>query len=149
MAARGASTIITSGPITPIGWPPPHGTRSEPTTRARRYTLRVLKRTQEIQDILLLALREFVKELSYDSVCFGPRTPVLLYGPFQISGSSVVKKKDALSQPPQGCGSKLSRRCLPLTVAVGNSIAHVVKRKVGVQVNLLCAQRCNSGTSRM
>jgi hypothetical protein len=73
---------------------------SKPKTRARRYTLLVLKRTQEIQDILLLALREFAKEFSYDSVCFGPRTPVLLYRAFQISGSSVVKKEDTLSEPP-------------------------------------------------
>jgi len=59
---------------------------------------------------------------------------VLLYGPFQISGSSVVKKKDALSQPPQGCGSKLSRRCLTLTDAVRKANAHIMERKVGVQV---------------
>lgn len=79
---------------------PPDGTRSKPKTRARRYPLRILKRTQEIQDILLLALQEFAKEFSYDSICFGPRAPVLLYGAFQISGSSVVKKEEALAEPP-------------------------------------------------
>jgi hypothetical protein len=66
----------------------------------------VLKRTQEIQDVLLLALRELTKKFSYNSIRFGPRTPGLLNGALQISGSSVVKKKDALSEPPQGRGSK-------------------------------------------
>jgi hypothetical protein len=69
---------------------------------ARGKPLRVLKRTQEIQDVLLLALRQLAKRFPYNSIRFGPRTPVLLYGTLQISGSSVVKKKDALSEPPQG-----------------------------------------------
>ena len=68
---------------------------------------------------------------------------MLLYGAFQISGSSIVKKKDALSKPPQRCGSKFSRRCLTLTDAVRKPIAHVVERKIGVKVNLLCAERCD------
>ena len=110
---------------------------------------RVLKRTQEVQDIPLLALRELIKKFSYDCIRFGPRTPVLLYGPFQISGSSVVKKKDALSQPPQGCGSKLSRRCLTLTDAVRKANAHIMERKVGVQVNLLCAERRDRRSPRL
>ncbi len=75
-------------------------------TRGMPGTRRLLKRTQEIQDILLLALRESVKKFSYNSIRFGPRTPGLLNGALQISGSSVVKKKDALSEPPQGRGSK-------------------------------------------
>ena len=57
---------------------------------------------------------------------------MFLNGPFQISGSSVVKKKGALSEPPQGCGSKLSRRCLTLTDAVRKPIAHAVERKIRV-----------------
>jgi hypothetical protein len=52
---------------------------------------RTLERSQEIQDILLLALRELAKTFSYNSIRFGPRTPVLLYGAFQIFGSSVMK----------------------------------------------------------
>ena len=59
------------------------------------------------------------------------------------SRPTVMKEEDALSKPPQGCGSKLSRRCLTLTDAVRKPIAHVVERKVGVQVNLLCAERCD------
>src|SRR5215469_6364919 len=59
-----------------------------------------LKGTQEIKDILLLTLRELVKEFSYNSIRFGPRTPVLLYGAFQIFCSAIVKKKGALAEPP-------------------------------------------------
>ena len=108
-----------------------------------------LKGTQEIKDILLLTLRELVKEFSDNPIRFGPRTPVLLYGAFQIFCSPIVKKKDALSEAPQGCGSKFSRRCLTLTDAVSKAYAHIVERKVGVQVDLLCAERCNSRVPRM
>src|SRR5262245_50982780 len=110
--------------------------------------MRVSKRTQEIQDVLLLALRELVKEFSYNSIRFGPRTRVLSYGAFQISGSSVVKKKDALSEPPQGRGSKFSRCRLTLTDAVRKPIAHIVEREVGVQVNVLCAECCDGRRPR-
>ena len=107
-----------------------------------------LKGTQEIKDILLLNLRELVKEFSYNSIRFGPRTPVLLYGAFQIFCSPIVKKKDALAEPPQGCGSKFSRRGLTLTDAVSKPYAHIVKRKVGVHVNFLRAERCDRGSPR-
>jgi len=110
--------------------------------------MRPSKRTQEIQDVLLLALRELAKKFSHNSIRFGSRTPVLLYRPFQIAGSSVVKKKDVLSEPPQRCGSKFPRRCLTLTDAIRKPIAHVVERKVGVQVNVLCAERCDGRSPR-
>jgi type IV secretion system protein VirB10 len=73
---------------------------------------------------------------------------VLSYGAFQISGSSVVKEKDALPEPPQGRGSKFSRCRLTLTDAVRKPTAHIVEREVGVQVNVLCAERCDGKSPR-
>jgi hypothetical protein len=57
---------------------------------------------------------------------------VFLDCPFQITGSAIMKEENALSEPPERRGPKLSRRCLTLTDAVSESIPHVAERKVGV-----------------
>ena len=59
-----------------------------------------------------------------------------------------MKEEDALSEPPEGRGPKLSRRCLTLSDAVSEPVPHVVKRKVGVQVNQLSAERCDGRSPR-
>jgi hypothetical protein len=63
---------------------------------------RPLKRTQEIQKILLLALSQSGKKTSHNSIRLGSRTPVFSDCPFQIRSSAVMKEEDALSEPPKG-----------------------------------------------
>ena len=59
-----------------------------------------------------------------------------------------MKEEDALSEPPEGRGTKLSGRCLALSNAVREPLPHVVERKIGEQVNLLSAERCDGRSSR-
>jgi hypothetical protein len=103
-----------------------------------------LKRTQEIQEVLLLALFQAVEKPPHYPIRLGPPTPVFPDCAFQIRGPAVMKEEDALSKSPEGGGPKLSRRGLALTDPVGEPVPHVVKRKVGVQICRLSAERCDS-----
>src|SRR6266851_5190818 len=58
-----------------------------------------------------------------------------------------MKEEDTLPESPEGRGPKLSRRGLALTNPVGESLPHVVKRKVGVQICRLSAESCDSGSA--
>src|SRR6266404_6531581 len=80
-------------------------------------------------------------------ISLGPWTPVFLDCPLQIPGPTVMKEEDTLPESPEGRGPKLSRRGLALTNPVGESVPHVVKRKVGVQICGLSAESCDSGSA--
>src|ERR1700680_4238651 len=58
-----------------------------------------------------------------------------------------MKEEDALPESPEGGGPKLPRRGLALTNPVGESLPHVVKRKVGVQICRLSAESGDSGSA--
>jgi len=104
-----------------------------------------LKRTQEIQNILLLALRQSIEKSSHNFIRLGTWTPMFLDCPVQIRGSAVMKEEDALSEPPERRCTKLSGSRLALTDSISEPTPHVVERKVGEQIDRLFTERRDRG----
>jgi hypothetical protein len=84
----------------------------------------LLKRTQEIQDVLFLGLWQVTERLD-DRVCFGG---VIIAGVAalmrldrleQVRCAAVMEKKNTLAHPPQGSGAELSRASLSLRDPIG------------------------------
>lgn len=66
----------------------------------------MLQGTQEVQDILLLALTEVVEVLLHSSG-FAALAAVRLDGPHEISRAAIVQQEYSLSQAPQWRGTEL------------------------------------------
>ena len=86
---------------------------------ARRRPRR-LQRAQEIEQVLLLALRQAVKD-SDDAVGFRALAGVGFDGLEQVGSSSVVQEEDSLAESPQGRGAEFVRACGALRNSVGQS----------------------------
>src|SRR5277367_568742 len=64
-----------------------------------------LKRSQEIQNLLLLRRIQVVEELLLHSGRFATVAGVLLNRVDQVRGAPIVQQEDALSEPPQRCST--------------------------------------------
>lgn len=71
------------------------------------------KRTQEIQQVLLLARRQAI-EVPDDGVGFRARTGMILDDLKQIGSSSVMQEKQALTESPEWRRAELIGSCRPL-----------------------------------
>ena len=106
----------------------------------------MLKRTQEIQDVLFLGLWQIPERLD-DRVCFGgvilvrAATLMRLDRLEQVRCAAVMEKKKTLAYPPQGSGAELARARLPLRDPIGQTWPHEMDQQIGEKIDGLIAQR--------
>src|SRR5437879_7083404 len=116
-----------------------------------RHALRIaegpLERTQEVQQRLLVGPAQHV-EVVDDRVRLRARARMRLDGLDQILGAAVMQEEDALSDAPQRCAAELASARTALPDAVGQSLPHVVQRKVAVRLERLVALSGEGGVAR-
>ena len=100
----------------------------------------LLERPQEIDNLLLLLSAQLI-EMFDDLIGLAARALVVSDGVYQVARSSVMEEEDALSDAPEGSGSKLVGAGAPLRDAVGQTFAHVVDEKVGEKIRRLIGKR--------
>src|ERR1700690_3417187 len=89
-----------------------------------------LQRAQEIQERLLLFVRQLV-ELADDSVRLRARAGMLLDGLQQVQSPPVMQKEQPLADAPQGGGTEFVGAGPALADAIRQPGSHVVQCKVG------------------
>src|SRR5205823_1660672 len=113
-----------------------------------------LQRTQEVENALLLAVRDpdevldarvRLRGVAAEEAAAAMRPDRLA----QVRGAPVVQEEQPLSQSPQGSGAKLPPARLSLGDPVGQPRAHVVDQQVGEEIHRLIAQRGDGRVSRV
>jgi hypothetical protein len=110
------------------------------TTLGRRPSIEAaqiapgLERTQEVEDVLPLPSLQSV-EIVDDFKCLAAGALVGFDSLHQISCSSVMEEKDALSDTPERRRSELIGACASLRDAVRETFTHVVDENVGEEIH--------------
>ena len=76
-----------------------------------------------------------------DLIRFAVAALVSFDGVYQVVGPSIVQKKYALSDAPEGSGSELVGAGAALRDAVGEALAHVVDEQVRIKIRGLIGKR--------
>src|SRR5262249_17893134 len=109
-------------------------------SRPEVLTTTSLQRTQEVQNILLLAGAEVVVEVEFVGGVFSAVALVGLDGAQQVFAASIVQEEDALAQAPQRRGAELVSAGPALRDIIRQGSAHVVDLNVAEQVGGCVAQ---------